>query len=458
MYCIICKNLVNLLLVTFGGDRLKKRLVAVALIFTLIFLFCSCSDNLINDTSSAQVATKAPSTGNKTDNNDFTDKHTAVDLTFGYDGLENDAQRACYEAMSEISVAITDTVSDSNSYLTEEKFIPMEVKDKDIFVALTAYKYDNSGAFWLKQSFTSSYFNGGVNIRLCSYYSSEELIEKKEEFDKKVAEIIKPIKSNASEYERELYIHNYLINNCEYDNAAADLIYNDIHSGSDESFTAYGALINGRAVCQGYSDAMSYLLSCVGIENTEISGTSGGENHTWNAVKINDDWYYLDVTWDDQSDEAYQYDYFNITTSQLEYDHTIADTFKNITDEKITGGDKHIGVNFNIFLPVCTEISENYFVKNAAVLQGFDEECDNIMGEKLLQTALSGNTYYNIYVDNDYLEYDYACEQLFDPYIYHFQNYVNYVNSQIYDYQVDYSAAIVKKDKLSVITVKLNYI
>lgn len=437
---------------------MKKRAGALALIFAMIFVFCSCSDDVNNEKSSTQPTTQVPSTANKTDNNDFTDKYTAVDLTFGYDGLENEAQRACYKAMAEISGVITDTTSDSNSYLTEEKFISMEVKDKDIFIALTAYKYDNPGDFWVKESFTSSYYNGGVGIRLCSYYSVAELSEKRAEFDNRVSEILEPIGSGMSEYERELYIHNYLIENCEYDNKAAELINNNIPSYSEEAFTAYGALIDGNAVCQGYSDAMSYLLSCVGIENTEISGTSQGGNHIWNAVKINSDWYYLDATWDDQKDEVYQYDYFNITTSQLEYDHTIAETFGNMTEEEITGGESNLGRNFNIFIPDCTEQSENYYVKNGAVLQGFDDESDNVMGEELLKVALSEDAYYNIYVDEDYVDYENACEQLFDPYIYHFQNYVDYANNRLSEYQIDYSAAIIKKDKLNVITVKLSYI
>lgn len=430
----------------------------MALILAIIFIFCSCSFDFDNKASSIQTAAQVPSTQSITENNNFTDNYNAIDLTIGYDGLENDAQRACYEAMAEISGDITNETTSANSYVTKEKVVPMKVEDRDIFIALTAYKYDNPGVFWLKESFTSSDFGGEVGIRLCSYFSAEELTGKKEEFANKIQEIIEPIESGLSEYERELYIHNYLLENCEYDKTAAELVYNDISSGSDASFTAYGALINGRAVCQGYADAISYLLSCVGIENTEISGTSQGENHIWNAVKINGDWYYLDATWDDNGDESTQYDYFNITTEQLEYDHTLAETYKNMTDDDITGGDTNLGRNFNIFIPDCTAESENYYKKSAAVLQGFDEECDNIMGEVLLQTALNGDDYYNIYVDENYLDYEYACQQIFDPYIYHFQNYVNYANNQLANYQLDYAVAIVKKDKLNVITVKLSYI
>lgn len=438
---------------------MKKRTVTAALLLLILFAFCSCSHNVSsNESASTAAATQEPETTVKTDNDDFTDKYTAVKLSYGYEGLENDCQRQFYKAMEEKAALISEQVSDSDSYLTEEIFIPGDIQDRDIFIALTAFKYDNPGTFWLKESFTSSSINGGVSIRLCSYFSAEELTLKKQEFDNKVKEILSPVESGLSEYELELYIHDYLLENCEYDSGAADEIYNQYSDDTSQSFTCYGALVLGKAICQGYADAMSYLLSCVGVENTEISGTSQGGNHIWNAVKIDGDWYYVDATWDDQGDEAYQYDYFNINESQLQKDHNIALKYYDLSDDDITGGESNLGCNFNIFIPDCGSSSYNYYVKNGAVLQGFDEYCDSEMAESLLQAVSSGQEYFHIYIDGLYLNYDYACEQLFDPYIYHFQSYVDIVNSQLGYNCIDTSAAIVKKESLDVITVKLSYL
>ncbi len=436
---------------------MKKRAGAFALLFVILFVFCSCSDDVNGGKETVTaLATQAPSTINKTDN-DYTRNYTAVKLSLGYEGLENDEQRTCYQAMDEKSETVTDKVSDANSYLSEEIYLPAQVSERDIFIALTAYKYDNPGKFWLKESFTSCEYDGGTIIRLCSYYSAEELTEKKEKFQNKVSEILGSLESGMSQYELELYIHDYLLENCEYDSAAADSVYSTTVEDSSNAFTSYGALVEGKAICQGYTDAVSYLLSCVGIENTEISGTSQGGNHIWNAVKIDGEWYYLDTTWDDHGDKAYQHDYFNITTAQLEKDHIIAETYDRLSDEKITGGESSLGCNFNIFIPQCDSIENNFYAKSGAVLQAIDEKNDNIIAQELLQTVLKGEEYFHIYVDEEYISFDYACEQLFDPYIYHFQSYVDIVNPQLENCQLDYSAAIVKKEHLSVITVRLSY-
>lgn len=67
------------------------------------------------------------------------------------------------------------------------------------------------------------------------------------------------------------------------------------------SFSAYGAIVDGVAVCDGISSAMKLLCNIEGIECIEVSGigitTSGSENHSWNKVKIEGEWYIVDATW-----------------------------------------------------------------------------------------------------------------------------------------------------------------
>ena len=75
---------------------------------------------------------------------------------------------------------------------------------------------------------------------------------------------------------------------------------------------AYGALVEGRAVCQGYSDAVKIICDYYGIPCVCISGTSDGGGHMWNAIQMEDGkWYFVDLTWDDQESSIY-YDFFLI--------------------------------------------------------------------------------------------------------------------------------------------------
>ena len=96
--------------------------------------------------------------------------------------------------------------------------------------------------------------------------------------------------TNGSEYEMALYLHDWLLDQLEYDNS--------LKWSSAES-----ALTRGLGTCQAYESAYAKLLSAAGIENAETRDTYDG--HTWNAVKLDDEWYQVDCTWDDTSDNFY---------------------------------------------------------------------------------------------------------------------------------------------------------
>ena len=100
--------------------------------------------------------------------------------------------------------------------------------------------------------------------------------------------ILNGIKDNDSltDVQKALLIHDRLCLGCEY-----DYQFNDI------SYTMYGALVNGSAVCDGYTKAYSYLLRQVGIESRAC--VSFDINHAWNLIKIDGKYYHVDVTWDD---------------------------------------------------------------------------------------------------------------------------------------------------------------
>ena len=100
---------------------------------------------------------------------------------------------------------------------------------------------------------------------------------------------------SGSTYDKILQVHNYLIDNIEYDSSSTDL---------EVSHTLYGALIKKVAVCDGYAKAFKYILDNLGISCVEICGiaqNSSGvtESHAWNDVLLDGKWYAVDVTWDD---------------------------------------------------------------------------------------------------------------------------------------------------------------
>lgn len=91
------------------------------------------------------------------------------------------------------------------------------------------------------------------------------------------------------------YFQQALCERAEYDFAAA-------RSDSDHypnSYHAYGALMEGKSVCQGYAYAFKLLCDRAQIPCWIVTGTYGDEPHAWNYVWVNNNYYLVDVTWDD---------------------------------------------------------------------------------------------------------------------------------------------------------------
>lgn len=107
----------------------------------------------------------------------------------------------------------------------------------------------------------------------------------------KVSEALTWIPNNATRFQIVQALHDYLVRNCVYDRSAV----NEVISPSR---TAYGALANGKAVCQGYSLAFKLLLRRAGVHAVYVGSDS--MQHAWNMVQMeNNGWYHVDVTWDD---------------------------------------------------------------------------------------------------------------------------------------------------------------
>lgn len=135
--------------------------------------------------------------------------------------------------------------------------------------------------------------------------------------------------ASMTSYEKEIAIHDYIVKNTAY-YPGSDLNEKTI---GDPIFGAEGVLLNGVAVCQGYAEAMKLLMNLSGVECEVVVGTAtnsnGTENHAWNLVKLDDEWYHLDPTWDDPTPDrpgVTSYSYFNMTDAMIKKDHTISST------------------------------------------------------------------------------------------------------------------------------------
>lgn len=107
--------------------------------------------------------------------------------------------------------------------------------------------------------------------------------------------------SGKSEYEKVRAIYDYLCENIVYD-------YTNLNNEAYTlKYSAYAALIKGTAVCQGYANLFYRLANAVGLDARIVSGTSRGQGHAWNIVKVDGKYYNIDSTWDAGRE---RYDYF----------------------------------------------------------------------------------------------------------------------------------------------------
>ncbi len=122
-----------------------------------------------------------------------------------------------------------------------------------------------------------------------------------------IAEVIKP---GMTEFEKALALHDWIVNNARYD------------GDSPCFFGAEGVMVFGRGVCQSYMDAYRLLLDEVGIANYIISGIANGGSHTWNLVRLDNEWYHIDPTWDDPLPNGNEHHrYFGLTDDMISEDH-----------------------------------------------------------------------------------------------------------------------------------------
>ena len=163
-----------------------------------------------------------------------------------------------------------------------------------------------------------------------------DYIRQNDKKSKEINEVInnfknKYIKSDMSDFQKEIAIIQYIIENNKYDWESLEKHEKGETTYSDDCYNAYGALVKGTSVCAGYADAFNRMCKECGIESKYINGKANGGNHAWNQVKINGKWYNVDVTWEDpkwngSDDNGFGFsklrnDYINLTNRELEKDH-----------------------------------------------------------------------------------------------------------------------------------------
>ena len=174
--------------------------------------------------------------------------------------------------------------------------------------------------------------------------------------------------TNGSDYSKALWLHDWLLEQLDYDNS--------LKWASAES-----ALTRNTGTCQAYERAYAKLLSAAGIENAETRDTYDG--HTWNAMKLDGKWYQVDCTWDDSSEN-----YYNFNRTHLYF--ALSDELMAIAHQ---GHNKIYTVEG--YAAPSNSLEHNYFVQNGDAQQWVESYRNRIQ-----ENLNNKNTEFSIQADN----------------------------------------------------------
>lgn len=218
------------------------------------------------------------------------------------------------ENLEELTKEVTSSLKNLNTektiqYVGETENITQQVKK---IIPEIIQKHDEVAGTLKSYKYQIMYTQDNAQLTYYfTYYTSKEKSQKAGQLLNKVAQQI--MKTNKTDYERVKAVNDYVVSNTQYGGKTQD------------RYTVYGLLTNKQAVCQGYALTVYDLLTRMKIPVRYVVGTSLGQNHAWNKVKVDGKWYNLDSTWNDplpNRPTEVNYNYFLISDRVFSKDHT----------------------------------------------------------------------------------------------------------------------------------------
>lgn len=262
--------------------RFTVMLLACSLLFQLFF-----SNNVFaaeNDGTETEIAARIEGTDNL---------NTTVERSLTETDMENISAAAAYirEEMTQRETVITGVfeISDMENMnsvfetLSDQIFICTSESDEGDYL-----KQHSGGISWnYEASFDGNVTTFSYELQT-SYYTT---LKQEKEVADRIDEVLADLSLDGlSDYEKTKKIYDYIAINVSYD-------YEHLSDSSYMlSHTAYAALIQETAVCQGYASLFYRMAHEAGLSVRIVTGLVDGEAHAWNMVKIGDLYYYVDTT------------------------------------------------------------------------------------------------------------------------------------------------------------------
>lgn len=270
-----------------------------------------------------------------------------------------DVTQTKLSSKAEIMNVIKEGLQNIQETIDISKYVDSSTTINDVLDKYDEVLDDNPEIFYC---YSNIYYSYGGILKPVYLFPREEIPTLREAFnakvDKVISEIIKP---GMTDFQKELVIHNYITKYTSYDE---DNFLKDTVPAEDH--TAYGVLMKGTGVCDGYAKVTKLLADKVGLDCSIVSGKVRNKDgvvwnlHAWNLIKLNGKYYQLDVTWDDPIPDNPDVEFYN---------------YFNITDKEISANHKWESSKY----PVSDDMDYNYFYMNNAVIDNYQSFFDSIL-------------------------------------------------------------------------------
>ena len=207
----------------------------------------------------------------------------------------------------------------------------------NVNIAFNGVLNDNPEIFWQDNTYEIKITNETeYSLKLGFSMDKDERDQKRQLLKNKLNEILGKTKT-FTKPQKEIFFYELLCRNTEYSQI-----------DQNTEYTAFGALCEGIAMCEGYAKAMQLLCKTSNIECLLVRGVVDDNLHMWNLINLSDGWYELDVTLSDRDNCTPNYIYFNATSDEISASHSRLNDITNIDSADLSD------LSYNFFLPEAT--------------------------------------------------------------------------------------------------------
>ena len=288
-------------------------IIAVGLIAACVIMLTAGSTSSESD-SGKKSSTKSSSASSGKDSGKSSSSKKNSDISSEVESyILGDAVRYAKSKLSGNGAGAYDDVVNAVLAFDEEVSVEEYGLDIDEFNMLYAcIRNDYPEIFWIGGDSEILYNDDDIvtDFNPNYLYSENDIKKMISTITKKTEGLIEEAE-DMDDYEKAMLAFDYIVDNTVY------------KEDNDYSHNIYGVFGKGKAVCEGYAKAYQYLTQAMGLECIYITGNSKGEGHAWNYIKIDKDWYGVDVTWcDPQGDkEIKSHAYCMMDDSRLKASH-----------------------------------------------------------------------------------------------------------------------------------------